>query len=226
FLPQSGNLVLDLHLQLQSGQTERFVLTIAPCGGRDGKVQLGGIHIKLGAVSLRVCGFEVKEEKLTVLTEISFDPSEQDLPAPDPRMTIQTGSLILGSLEIVRPTDATARIVLNAQDISHFLNSQYVRGSLQNLKLHLDGQAISADVEQIAFSLSRDEIAIDADVLLRELSRHERLSFRVTPRTSKQGMCLEDLQFELPGISLHLHGLEVEAGKLTAWTTVHARSSQ
>lgn len=223
FLPESGNLVLDLHLRLQSGQTERFVLTITPCGGRDGTVQLGGIHIKLGAVSLRVCGFEVSEEKLTILTEIGFDPSKQDLRVPDPRMTIHTGSLILGSLEIVRPTDATARIVLNAEDISHFLNSQYVRGSLQNLKVHLDGQAVSADVEQIAFSLSGDGIAIDADVLLRELSRHERLSLRITPRTGKLGMCLEDIQFELPGLSLHLRGLEVEKGKLTAWTTVYAR---
>ncbi len=154
-------------------------------------------------------------------------------------------SVAFGKIELTRPTDADAHVVLTEQDMERAFNSEFIHDKLQNLEVKVNGQPTTLDVRQVHFRLPGDgKIALSAEVILNQTSETQQISFTTVPRVSSGGqqISLEDVQyaegqdvspeltaalleranellnlsnFELEGISLRLKGLDLQKGKLT-----------
>jgi hypothetical protein len=175
---------------------------------------------------------------------------QKDLRAEE--LQVKTGSIAInplsvafGKIELTRPTDAEAHVVLAEQDMERAFNSDYIHDKLQNLDVNVDGQPMIINTRQVQFSLPGDgKIALKAEIVTNKTSETKQISFTTVPRMSAGGerVELENVQyaegqelspeltaalldragelldlrnFELEGMSLRLKGLDVQKGKLT-----------
>ena len=160
-------------------------------------------------------------------------------------------SAAFGKIELTRPTDAEAHVVLSEQDIERAFNSQYIHDKLQNLDVNVNGQPMTIDTRRVQFNLPGDgKIVLTAEIVLKDTGETQQVSFTTVPRLSAGGerIVLEDVQytegkelspgltaalleraselldlrnFELQGMSLRLKGLDVQKGKLTLKAQAH-----
>ncbi|MDP8964844.1 MAG: DUF2993 domain-containing protein [Cyanobacteriota bacterium] len=181
---------------------------------------------------------------------------QKDLRAEE--LHIQTGNIginplsaAFGKIELTRPTEADAHVVLTEQDIQRAFNSEFMHDKLQNLDVNVDGKPMKIDTRQVEFRLPGEgKVALSAEILLKETGETKQVSFTAMPRTSAGGdrISLEDVQyaeakevspeltaallnsagelldlrnFELEGMSLRLKGLDVQTGKLTLQAQAH-----
>jgi hypothetical protein len=179
---------------------------------------------------------------------------QKDLRAEE--LEVQMGSIAInplsaafGKIELTRPTDAEAHVVLTEQDIDRAFNSKYIYDKLQNLEVHVNGQPLTINTRQVQLSLPGDgKIALTAEIVLKKTGETKQISFTTVPRMSAGGerIALEDVQyaqgkelspeltaalleranelldlrnFQLEGMSLRLKGVEVYKGKLTLQAT-------
>lgn len=168
---------------------------------------------------------------------------EMDMQMSD--VAINPLSAAFGKLELTKPTQGSARVVLTEADINRAFNSEYVRNQLQNQQIQINGQPTAIDPQQVDFRLpGGGKVALNATVVLRQTSETKQVAFTAVPRVSANGetVSLEDVQygegeeispeltkalvdqtseilnlsnFDLEGITLKINTLEVEAGKLT-----------
>lgn len=160
-------------------------------------------------------------------------------------------SAAFGKIELTRPTDADAHVVLTEQDVERAFNSEYIHDKLQNLDINVDGQPMTIDTHRVQFGLPGEgKIGLTADIQLKQTGETRQVSFTTVPRMSPSGerIVLENVQytegqelspeltaalldragelldlrnFELEGMSLRLKGLEVQKGRLTLQSTAH-----
>lgn len=154
-------------------------------------------------------------------------------------------SAAFGKIELTKPTEASARVVLTEADINRAFNSDYVRSRLQNQKIQVNGQALTIDPQQIDFHLPGEgKVAINANLLLKETGENQQVAFSATPQISNKGqsITLENVEygdsenhspeltqalieetseilnfnnFDVSGMQLRINSLKAEAGKLT-----------
>lgn len=154
-------------------------------------------------------------------------------------------SAAFGKIELTKPTQAATRVVLLEADINRAFNSEYVRTQLQNQQVHVNGQLMTIEPQQVNFRLPGEgKVALNATVLLRETGETKQVAFTAVPHVSGNGqtVSLEDVQydegeelspeltkalvdqtsellnlsnFDLEGMTLKINNLEVEAGKIT-----------
>lgn len=181
---------------------------------------------------------------------------QKDLRAEE--LQVKTGSIAInplsvafGKIELTRPTDAEAHVVLTEQDIERAFNSEYIHDKLQNLDVNVNGQPMIINTRQVNFSLPSDgKIGLKAEIIMNQTGETKQVSFTTVPRVSAGGerVELEDVQytegqelspeltaalldragelldlrnFELEGMSLRLKGLDVQKGKLTLQAQAH-----
>lgn len=174
---------------------------------------------------------------------------QQDLRVEE--IDVQTGSIAInplaaafGKIELQRPTDASAYVVLTEQDINRAFNSQYLREKLQNLAVQVDGKLVTINTQQVDFQLPDGKVSINARIAPQETGETQQVSFSAVPEidASGQQIQLKDIEyaegkevspeltqalldktselldlrnFELEGMSLQLQGFDIESGKLT-----------
>ena len=165
------------------------------------------------------------------------------------RVSIDPLRALLGNIELTQPTDAEARIVLTETDINRAFSSDYIRDKLHGLKMEMDGQPVTIDIQQATLDLpGENKFVIAATFLMRESNEVKKFSATAIPQLHEggnrisleilaaegQGLTLKlvmvifeqltallDLRnFNIPGISLQLHQLEAQLGKLV----IHAKS--
>lgn len=165
------------------------------------------------------------------------------------QVAINPLSAVFGNIELSQPTNASAKIVLTEADINRAFNSDHIQGKLQNLKVNMAGQTTPVDINQVRINLPGDnKFVISADFLLVQQNELKKLSATAVPQIEANGYriglavlsaegegltvelmtaifeqltALLDLRnFDIPGISLQLHQLEAQVGKLV----IHARS--
>jgi len=160
-------------------------------------------------------------------------------------------SAAFGKIELTKPTDASAHVVLTEPDINRAFNSEYVHSQLKNQQIKINGQPMTIDAQHVDFRLPGDgKIALNAKVLLRETGETKQVAFTAVPRIAANGqtVSLEDIHygkaeelspeltkaltdqtselldlsnFDLKGMSLRVKSLNVEAGKLTIEGEAH-----
>jgi LmeA-like phospholipid-binding len=188
---------------------------------------------KLDSVSISGQGLVMKQdlrmETLDIKTEaVSINPL----------------SAVFGNVELTRPTDAEAQIVLNEVDINHAFESTFIQSKLKNLPMEIDGQSEVIDIQNVSLNLpGENKIVINADFLIQGQNEPKKISVETIPQIGEEGnqIALEILSaectglsnkvmavilsqlttlldvrnFDIPGMSLQLGHLEVQHGKLT-----------
>lgn len=165
------------------------------------------------------------------------------------RVAINPLSVAFGKIELNRPTDAEAHVVLTEQDLERAFNSEYIHNKLQNLTVHVNGKPVMINVHQVKLRLPGDgKIALQAAINQQKTGETQQICFTTVPHLNSDGqrITLEDVQyadsqelspeltnalldragelldlrnFELEGMSLRLKGLNVQKGKLTLQAT-------
>ncbi|MBV8886579.1 MAG: DUF2993 domain-containing protein, partial [Chroococcidiopsidaceae cyanobacterium CP_BM_RX_35] len=160
-------------------------------------------------------------------------------------ISVKPFKALFGRIELVKPADGTARIVLTKVDLDLAFNSKTLNNRLRQIVLHLDGKQVTIKSMQVACNLLSDgRIALYVKLLPCGTEVSQQFSFTATlsVSTDKQGIILQDIKypsskeppleltdalvewaseilnlhnFEMKGISLRLHQLAVEAGNLT-----------
>ncbi len=152
---------------------------------------------------------------------------------------------LMGNIQLTQSAEGTARIVLTEADINRALNSESLSDGMRNLNIYVEGKQVTIDIQRLACHLLADgKVALEANILLPETGETRAVSFTTIPSISggERGISLEDIQypegkelspeltkalidkaseilnlhnFEMEGISLNIHRIDVEAGKLT-----------
>ena len=160
-------------------------------------------------------------------------------------------SAAFGKIELTKPTDGSAHVVLIEPDINRAFNSEYVQNQLQNQQIKVNGQLMTIEPQHVDFRLpGNGKVALNAKLLLRETGETKQVAFTAVPRVSANGqtVALEDVHygegeelspeltkalvdqtsellnlsnFDLEGISLRVKSLQVEVGKLTLEAVAH-----
>nr|WP_290225214.1 DUF2993 domain-containing protein [Trichocoleus desertorum] len=173
-------------------------------------------------------------------------------------MQIKTGSIAInplsiafGKVELQRPTEAEAHVVLTAEDMNRAFNSDFIREKLQNLPVTIDGQQTTVDAQQVGFCLPGDgKFAISATIKLQNSGEVKQVAFTATPKVVDGGqrIALEDVQysegeglspelsnalleqasslldlrnFELEGMTLQVKQLDAQEGRLVLEANAH-----
>lgn len=167
------------------------------------------------------------------------------------RVGINPMKAALGEIELTKPADGSAEVVLTEADINRAFNSDYISGMLKNMEVNIEGKPTTIDTQEINFSLPSDnKVGLNATVLLRDSNETQQIAFTAVPRVrpNGQGVVLEDVEyaehkelspeltnalleksaeildfsnFELDGMSLRINRLDVKAGKLTMQAAAH-----
>ncbi|MEH2422546.1 MAG: DUF2993 domain-containing protein [Nostoc sp.] len=154
-------------------------------------------------------------------------------------------SVAFGKIELTKPTEANAQVVLTETDINCAFNSEYVRSQLQSQKINVNGQLTTIEPQNVEFRLPGDgKVAINATMKIVETGENQQVAFSAVPRISANGktVTLENVEygesaeispdltkalidqtseilnlsnFDLEGMSLQVNQLKVEVGKLT-----------
>lgn len=154
---------------------------------------------------------------------------------------------LFGKIQLTKPSEGTARVVLTETDINHTLQSKTVSRNNQKL-VSIDGQHRLIDIQQIESSLQADgKIALSADISLPELEETKHVSLLIVPSISSSSeVVIQNIQylkgeeispeltadlvdrvseilnirsFEIEGVSLSIRQVDVEAGKVTLFAT-------
>ena len=114
-------------------------------------------------------------------------------------------SVAFGKIELTKPTDANAQVVLTEADINRAFNSEYVRclrratpTQLQSQKIHINGQLTNIQPESVDFRLPGDgKIALNASIKLVETGENQQVAFSAVPRISANGktVALENVEY-------------------------------
>jgi hypothetical protein len=120
-------------------------------------------------------------------------------------MNLQTGNIAInplramfGTIELTRPTQATAEVTLTESDINRAFNSDYIGQKLQNLDISVNERSLQATAQKINFSLpSQDKVALEADILLNPTGESKQIAFSAIPRISPDGqsVSLENIEY-------------------------------
>ncbi|MEO8890998.1 MAG: DUF2993 domain-containing protein [Coleofasciculaceae cyanobacterium] len=147
-----------------------------------------------------------------------------------------------GKIELTRPTEAVAQIILTEQDLERAFNSDFIKNKLQNIEVNIEGKPTKINTSKIEFRLpGESKVALNAEIVFQATGETQKVAFTAVPcMDAGQRILLEDIQytegvedspltaalletakelldlsnFELPGMSLRLKSLDVETGKL------------
>ncbi|NEP15512.1 MAG: DUF2993 domain-containing protein [Leptolyngbya sp. SIO4C1] len=173
---------------------------------------------------------DLRTEKLQVKTgTVSIDPFQA----------------AFGNIELEQTAEAQAEMTLTEADITRAFNSDYLRQKLASIPLEINGQTTAAQPRQIQFQLPGEGKAhLQAAVDLVDLNEQRQVAFTAVPAIGEDGqqIVLEQVtyendtdaeneltaaildsaqallnlkNFELDGMALKLHELQVQPGKLT-----------
>ena len=160
-------------------------------------------------------------------------------------ISINSIKAAMGNIELSKPTDARMLVVLKEEDLQNAFNCEYVKDKLQNLKIDLDGEQVTAKIDRVNFLLpDTGKVKLEANVHLVETDQNEKISLTAVPEINNEGNCINlksieylqdtkynnevaeavigsaeeilDLRnFELDAMSLKVRKLDVNLGKLT-----------
>lgn len=131
----------------------------------------------------------------------------QEMAVQADRLSFNPLSVLLGTLELDQPLDATAQVVLTEADLNRAMQAEAVTSRLPALALTVEGEPVTVElVHPVAVTLPADgKIALAGDALLhqRESSRQVGFVVVIIPRTDGQPVILESFVCE-PGEGLSI----------------------
>jgi LmeA-like phospholipid-binding len=194
---------------------------------------------KLDSVEISGKGLVMKQDLRVETLEISID-----------QVAINPLSAVMGHIELTRPTNADAEIVLTEEDLNRAFSSDFIQKKFCGIEMDIEGKATIVDVQKATIHLPGDnEFVLNADFLLREKGELKKLSATAIPEIqengykislnilSAEGQGLEegpvtaifeqltellDLRnFHIPGVSLQFRKLDAQEGRLFIHAKTH-----
>ncbi len=172
------------------------------------------------------------------------------------RMKIQIGQIavnpmtaLMGNIQLTQPTQGSAHITLSANDLNQAFNSKLLNPQMRGIKLDVNGQSLTLDVQHVDCQLLEGDIQITAAIALCD-EQSQTVQFRATPVIMDHGRrvhldnvryshgqglpeavttalvqqaadILDLSNFEMEGISLNLQQLQVTPASLILEATAH-----
>ncbi|HLO51940.1 MAG TPA: DUF2993 domain-containing protein [Kamptonema sp.] len=160
-------------------------------------------------------------------------------------LSVNPLSAVFGKIELTQPSLGTVRVVLTESDINRAFNSEYITTKLSAQKVHVNGNPVTIDAKSVECNLLESgKFALNAEVLVRETSSIEKVSFIALPQINQEGwgISLGDVEypshhelspeltaalvekaseilnlrnFDLKGMSVRIQQLDVQPGLLT-----------
>lgn len=121
----------------------------------------------------------------------------QEMEVQTDSVDINPLSVLFGEVELNKPIDANIRIVVTQADLNRALNSDYILSKAKNLKLNVDGQTVTLDMQQMELRLpDGEEMLFSGKSLIHESGNTQPLSFtaKCRPRTNQHPILLEEFQ--------------------------------
>jgi len=195
----------------------------------------------LKIVQGQVDAVKIDGEGLVMQKDLRMDTLEMQMES----VAINPLSVAFGKIELTKPTEASARVVLTESDINRAFNSEYVRSQIQSQKIDINGQSTSIEPQDIDFRLlDNQKVELNASIKLKETGETQKVAFCAVPKVNANGktVSLENVEygegeeispeltqalvnqtsqilnlsnFDLEGMSLRVKQLEVAPGKLT-----------
>lgn len=156
-----------------------------------------------------------------------------------------------GEIQLTKPTDAEAHVVLTEADLQRAFNSAYIQEKLQRQPVEVNGKSLTVDTRQVQFNLPGEgKVHLTADLFIHETNETKQVSFTAIPQRAEDGhrVVLEDVEyaegkevspeltkallqsasdlldlrnFELEGMKLRFTNLEIQTGKMTLQSQAH-----
>ena len=176
---------------------------------------------------------------------IETDLRVQALEIATKAIAIDPLKALTGSIELIQPTEGTARLVLTETDLNCALNSADLRAKIDVLDTYLSTEQVKLTVPRKRCRFREDGvIAVEALVELQPSGETREVAFTTTPKIAPGGssVVLEDIKyepgkevsedltlafldkakkmldlrnFEKQGLALRIHHLSIEAGQIT-----------
>ena len=157
-------------------------------------------------------------------------------------VTVKPLSALFGKIELTKPSEGTARIIISEENLNRAFNSESFHEQLQQRQVFVEDKKIKIDAQKIKCELLADgKIVINAELLVGD-RKAQSVTFTAIPQIDAdgQGIVLQNVQypqgkespeltaalvaqvsevlnlsnFELEGMSLRIQQLNVTAGKL------------
>ncbi|RAM50465.1 MAG: DUF2993 domain-containing protein [Hapalosiphonaceae cyanobacterium JJU2] len=194
----------------------------------------------LDLVQGQVEAVSIEGKGLVIQQELRMEKIEMEISS----VAINPLSAAFGKIELTKPTQGHALVILTEEDINRAFNSEYIGSQLQNQKIHVNGQLVTVLLRNVDFRLPGDsKVALNATLFLKESNENHNIAFSAIPRVSENGktVTLDNVEysdnqevsleltqalvnttsqilnlnnFDLQGIYLTIKSLEVEVDKL------------
>ncbi|MBD2460907.1 DUF2993 domain-containing protein [Oscillatoria sp. FACHB-1407] len=231
---------------------EQALSKVAEIGIKNQLDQVEDINVEIKTNPLQVVQGEVEsvsiEGKGLVMQK---DLRMEEMVLEADAIAINPMSALFGTIELTRPTQATASVVLTESDINRAFNSDYILQKLRGLNVTVNDQPAQLDAQSIEFKLPGEQkVVFKAVITLKGTGETHKVAFTAVPKLSRdrQTVLLEDVEysegqglspelteamlaqaqdlldlrnFELKGTRLCLNQLLVEVGRLTLSGDAH-----
>lgn len=177
----------------------------------------------------------------------------QEMKLQTEKVDINPLSALFGQIELNKPVDATAQLIITEPDLNRALNSDYIRSNYPNIQIDVEGQTVTLEPQKLeVFLKTNNKMTFKGTILVQEKATSRSISFMaiVCLPTLSQPLLLEafhctegegvTLQFalallqkakqllnspyiDLEGMALRVKSIEVQAGNLTLHTEAYVR---
>lgn len=155
------------------------------------KIDVGVKTDLLKAVQGQVDSVDLSGQGVVIQQDIRV----QEMELHTDKIDINPLSALFGQLELNKPVDAMARLVLTEADINRAFNSDYIRSKLQNIELNVEGKKVVIKPQQMELHIPVDgKIIFNVKTLLHnEIGETKEIGFIATilVKTGKQPLLME-----------------------------------
>lgn len=141
----------------------------------------------------------------------------QEIQVKTDSIAINPLSAIFGEVQLDKPVNLTARVILTEADINSAIASDFTRNFMQDFELNVEGEIISFEMQDVQIFLPSDgQMGFRGSFLLKEKNNRRSLGFTamLRPRTHCQPIILESFHCtEGKGVSLELITALVQKAK-------------
>lgn len=174
-------------------EVAKQVLSSRMDGGEDLEVE---VHTELGKVLQgEASSVSIKGHELAIEQTIHLQSLELEMD----HLALNPLSLIFNKLELHKPLQAEARVLLSEADINQALNSEAFCQQLSPLEFSVDGQRATVELRQpMRLQLPDDyRMIFDGQILARIADRTQQVGFTGTlqPRSDQHPVLLETFRF-------------------------------
>lgn len=161
------------------------------------------------------------------------------------RVIVKPRSALFGNIKLTKPSEGTARIVINEDNLTRAFNSELFHTNLHKMQICIDKKRLPIALRQVKCCLlDNGNIAFNSKLILDKTGEARAFAFTATPRIATNGekIVFQDVHYvegkELPpelaatllaqvsevlslrsfeqkGVTLRFQQLDVMAGKLT-----------